>query len=114
MAQQQTVRLPPIACSVELRIKLFALAQRTGISDIDVLLRLAVERFVAQEERLQGWITLNTLDRLRTLAPELTAALGKRVVTDEDALCELLAHWERTKTDCYGAAVGKAAVAPPQ
>lgn len=96
------------ACSPELYRQLLAIARWSKV-DPAVLVRLSVERFIAEENRPQSWISLATLERLRSLAPEMSQALGQPVVTDEDALCALLEHWQRTKVDCYG----KAPFMPP-
>lgn len=103
MESPLSVRLPLTTCSVELYRQLLAIARWSNV-DPSVLVRLSVERFVAEENRPQSWITLATLERLRSLAPEMSQALGYPVGTDEDVLCELLNHWQRTKTDCYGRA----------
>lgn len=100
MAEKQTVLslvIPP-----HLKQRLVEIAYSTGVLDLDVLVRVAVERFVTQETSAYSWIRGSTLEQLRNLAPEMTAALGYAVVTDEDALRELIAHWQRTCEDCYG------------
>ncbi|TXH47639.1 MAG: hypothetical protein E6Q97_26790 [Desulfurellales bacterium] len=94
-------RLPATPCSADLYRQLLAIARWSQV-EAAVLVRLSVERFVAEENRPQSWITLATMARLRSLAPEMTQALGYPVVTDEEVLCELLNHWQRTKEDCYG------------
>lgn len=101
-----SARLPITAISPELYQQLLAIARRADRNHLDLtaLVRTAVERFVAEENRPQSWITLATLERLRSLAPEMSQALGYPVATDEEVLCELLNHWQRTKTDCYGRA----------
>lgn len=95
------VRLPATPCSADLYRQLLAIARWSKV-EVAVLVRLAVERLINEEKQPQSWITLATLDRLLSLAPEMSQALGYPVATDEEVLCELLNHWQRTKEDCYG------------
>lgn len=96
MNELMTEYLPNVRCAPSLKAELRVIAEKSVSKDMADHIRFAIQSYI------DGGVTLDHALALDAVADELQQVTAKPLTTRGEVLAALLAHWETTKTDCYG------------